>query len=82
LGTDNSVFENNISVFPNPTNTTLNISTTKNQTIASIELYSILGKKVLTTKAKTINISKYQPGIYLLKISTNKDKLTKKIIIQ
>ncbi|QRM89059.1 T9SS type A sorting domain-containing protein [Lacinutrix sp. WUR7] len=82
LSTNNTALEDNIHVYPNPADAILNIASSKNQTISSISLFNILGKKVLTTKAETMDISSYPSGIYLLKIATEKGEVTKKIVIQ
>ena len=82
LSTDNASLENSIRIYPNPADSMLSISSTENQSITSVELYNILGKKVLTTTTKTIYVSKYQTGIYLLKIKTQKGQVTKRIVIQ
>jgi hypothetical protein len=68
-------------VFPNPVSQTLYIST--NQTLESVSLYEILGKEVYASKhSNHIDVSRYQQGIYLLKIETNRGFITKKIIIK
>lgn len=82
LGIENETLENTVSIYPNPADTMINISSTENQHITSIELFNMLGKKVLTTKAKTLDVSNYPSGIYLIKISTEKNQITKRIVIQ
>lgn len=82
LTTETFVVDNSLSVFPNPATDILNIKTIN--TINSIELYSILGKKVFATSQNIsqINISNFQSGIYLLKIQTDQGRVTKKIVIK
>lgn len=58
--------KNNISLYPNPTTTVLNIKMDKILKQASI--YSVLGQEVLKTQHKTINIDNLKNGIYLIKI--------------
>ena len=82
LGTDYNTLENSISVYPNPAHTTLHIDTTQSQSITSIELFNSLGKKVITTTSKTMDVSTYTSGIYILKISTRDGQITKRIIIE
>lgn len=82
LSTDDHILENTISIYPNPANTILNISIKDNQSISDIELYNILGEKILKTKAKKINVSNFQPGIYIIRILTEKGRVTKRIVIQ
>jgi hypothetical protein len=51
--------------------------------IKKLELYSILGQKLLEiNEAKEIDISQYQKGHYLLKITTINRVLTEKVIFQ
>ncbi|MGZ0015034.1 S8 family serine peptidase [Yeosuana sp. AK3] len=71
--------ENKLSVYPNPVNSVLNISS--KQVIERIELYNALGSKLLTSKSVTnIDFSSFKSGIYFLKLFSNKSVQTKKII--
>lgn len=72
---------NNISlnVYPNPTNSKINIQTS--HSINKIDIYNMLGAKVLSTNQKTIDVSELQTGMYLLKIQTeNNQQITKRFI--
>ncbi|MBE9491175.1 MAG: T9SS type A sorting domain-containing protein [Bacteroidetes bacterium] len=60
---DNS--ENIFNLYPNPTNGKLQINTT--QEIILIEVYSLVGQKVLETKTE-INLSNLVSGVYFVKI--------------
>jgi len=76
--------DNNIkdfSIYPNPTSTILNMNT-KNIEIIKIEIYDVLGKKVLVTKGNTtqIDISNLDSGLYLVNIQTKQGVLVKKIV--
>ncbi|WP_179318989.1 T9SS type A sorting domain-containing protein [Winogradskyella helgolandensis] len=82
LSTDVNTLEDSIRVYPNPANTIINIAMANNQSIASIELFNMLGKRVLTTKALNVDVSKYAAGIYMLKVSTNEGQVTKRIVIE
>jgi hypothetical protein len=69
-------------MFPNPTNgNNIYFSVTED---ATIHIYNVLGKMVVTsevTKSKnSINISELTKGIYLLKINSGKQFITKKLI--
>lgn len=64
----------NFKTYPNPANAILNVSATSN--ITKIEVYSILGQKVLTeeinSRSKQINISDLTKGVYIIKTYINK----------
>jgi hypothetical protein len=69
-------------MFPNPTNgNNIYFSVTED---ATIHVYNVLGKLMQSsevTKSKnSINISDFAKGIYLLKISSGKQFITKKLI--
>ncbi|TYA59315.1 T9SS type A sorting domain-containing protein [Formosa maritima] len=69
-----------IKIFPNPVSETLYIST--DQQIETVTLYDLLGKQVLLAKkVNQIEVRNLKSGIYLLKIKTDRSKITKKIII-
>ena len=74
-----------VKLFPNPTDEGFNI-VTHNNTLETIEIYSILGEKIVTIKKSNIpidnwfNISQLKSGIYLVKIKTSHQEKTIKII--
>jgi hypothetical protein len=78
----NSIFEfdNSISVYPNPTNSRININSDFN--INSIEVYDVQGRVLETVlgNSKTLDISGKQNGIYFLKITTDKGNKIEKIV--
>jgi len=77
-----------IKMYPNPsTNGSLNISITNNINISEIGIYSVIGKRVtqVTNPNFTNNrfsISNINKGIYLVKISSENNTITKKLIVQ
>ena len=71
--------ENDIHIYPNPTTEWLFISSTSS--IKNIELYDILGKKVLNVANNhQIDLSSLYSGVYFIKITSDKGEITKKII--
>ncbi|APY00065.1 T9SS type A sorting domain-containing protein [Lacinutrix venerupis] len=68
---------NKVSIYPNPTNNIINIKS--NNAIQNVELYDVLGKKVKTTKASTISLNSFSKGIYIMKVTTDKGIVTKKV---
>lgn len=62
-------FSNNnlkFSMYPNPANDNLNIE--KEKEIQSVEIYSLLGQKVLTANNKNISIGNLSNGIYMVRV--------------
>lgn len=72
-----------LAIYPNPTIDTWNISN-KSQAINSIEVFNILGKRVLALRpiglSAEVDASNLNPGIYIAKISTELGTQTKKLI--
>lgn len=76
-----------INVFPNPTNSVLNIKIPESVTLIALEILSIEGKNLYTkTNLREenilIDIASYKPGIYFLKLFTKDKIIVKKIIKQ
>lgn len=80
LSTDDEVENTSIKIFPNPTDGILNIIS--NDSISKVELFDAKGRilSVYNDSQKTINISSYPKGIYILKIHTKKAVSSHKII--
>lgn len=65
-------------VSPNPTSAVLNINTTESQVGWNVEIYNLQGKRMFTGNLDEVtqdglDVSKYQSGVYILKL-TNGDK--------
>ncbi|EPR74189.1 Internalin-like protein [Winogradskyella psychrotolerans RS-3] len=72
---------NSISLHPNPTTSILNIE--MNQEFKQATIYSVLGKEVLKTQHKNIDVSGLTKGLFLIKIEDeNGNVLTKRFIKQ
>lgn len=57
--------QENIKIYPNPVSNVLNITAPDNY---SLEIYSIIGEKILSTKEKQIGIQHLNAGIYFVVI--------------
>jgi len=81
LGISELDFKKQISVYPKPVNTTINIHT--NLHLKQIKVYDLNGKMILTRNKnfKKINVSNLKRGFYLLEINYNGFTITEKIII-
>lgn len=82
------VAEEDIAVYPNPTNENITIQLNENyNSKVEFMLYDILGKQhkirpiANTTNEYNINLSDLQSGMYYLQIRTNSQLTTKKIIL-
>ncbi len=67
----------NISIYPNPVSTILNVKTEGN---IETEIYDMNGRKVLTSSSKNIDVQKLQSGTYSIKINNNKKSISLKFI--
>lgn len=83
-GLDQSISENTISIFPNPTNNILTIefNAAFNETINSLTIYNMLGQvELIESKGKVeVDVSTLQAGVYFIKINTNKGDWNGKFI--
>ena len=76
--------DNAVSVYPNPTNGILNITSIGD---ATVELFDLTGKNVListsvnASKTKQINVSELANGVYFVKISNNDFVTIKKVVL-
>lgn len=68
----------NISIYPNPAQNQLNVTSTEN--INKTELYNITGLLALSTTETTIDISSLNQGIYFVRVYTIQGITTQKII--
>ncbi len=76
----NAVSEKEFSIYPNPTNGRINIET--NKQIKKITILNISGKIILETTNTEIDLSKQKTGTYFLKIETENDIFTEKIVVE
>ncbi len=84
LSTNTIKMEQHITVFPNPTKNILNLEIENDLKVTAINLYDIGGNKVKTYIAtkRELNIKDITPGNYLLKVSTAKGELNKRIVVE
>ncbi|EMQ94742.1 hypothetical protein D778_00382 [Xanthomarina gelatinilytica] len=81
LSVDDFSLENNISIFPNPVQNELNIQLHNSITVKQVNVYSITGQVVLKAQnARKLDVSDLSPGVYLMKIETDRGDVTRKII--
>jgi hypothetical protein len=74
---DDYTFAENFEIHPNPTS---GIFTITGDNILEIEIRNIFGELIYHNSSPAVDISNQLNGIYLIKISTDKGTVTKKII--
>ena len=79
----NNSFDNaNFSYYPNPVKNTLNLS--YNQEISNVEVFNLLGQKVssnvINANATQIDMSNLSKGAYMVKVTSNNQLKTIKVI--
>ena len=82
MGIEDIKEDNSITLYPNPTNSEVNISS--ENIINSVEIFNSLGQRVyysvVNYNTKTIDISSFVNGVYILGINTENGVIRKKII--
>ena len=82
---EGSYLENSISIFPNPSSSTLFIESQK-LNIGTLQIIDAMGKGIKNVKINNqktrIDINNFPRGIYFVRIETTEGVFTKKIIIQ
>lgn len=77
-----------VNFYPNPVSKTLNISGLPNNELTNITIYDQPGRVafynslIVKNTPLELNISTLTPGLYILKIATKKESLTKKIVVK
>ena len=69
-----------ISLYPNPIKDFVTVKLSNQLELKDIKIINLLGKEIVNTKLEKVNLSNLPSGIYLLKITTDKGIVTKKII--
>lgn len=76
-------YNNAILIYPNPMKNSIQIESTSSEfEIDSIEIYNILGIKVVSTDDKIINVAGLTKGIYLVKLKNLKGKIALRKMIK
>ena len=79
-------FDDNINVYPNPSNGIIYFDTNENLEGTIVNVYSITGAKVysgtITTIENKINLGKVKNGFYIMELTNNEEKFHQKIQIK
>lgn len=80
------VTQNEFEISPNPASSQLNIKLADGTSIAKVVVYDVLGKKVydktLNTMLSSIDVSKWNTGVYLVRLATDNKTVTKRFVKQ
>jgi hypothetical protein len=81
LGVTDLNLDSTLSVYPNPATDTIHISA--KVALSSLALYNVYGKLILKKENNTnsLDVSRLNSGVYFLEVSTNAEKVVKKVII-
>ena len=83
VGIHENVFALNFNVYPNPFNSSLNISV-ENESLVNVKILDVAGKIVFenefTEMQSTLNLEALESGIYFLQITSNNKIAIKKLI--
>lgn len=72
-----------LTIYPNPVNSGKIYITSKSSLDKKVEIFDVLGKKVLetVTSNREVNISNLSAGIYIIKVKEGENSATRKLII-
>ena len=75
-----------VQIYPNPVTSGKIYINVETNTTKSIELYDMLGKRILFTEMsgyqKELNVTNLKAGVYILKLSEKNNNITRKIVIK
>lgn len=67
-------------IYPNPAHDFIQIESP--ESVKEINIYSVSGQKILSSKAKKVNIQALSPGVYFIEITTHTNSTVHKFIKQ
>ncbi|MBM3917758.1 MAG: T9SS type A sorting domain-containing protein, partial [Sphingomonadales bacterium] len=76
---ENSIPDNTITLYPNPTNGLVNVEI-QNRTIQNIKLYDLQGRLIKETSESQFDLSTYSNGTYFIRAQTDKGFYSYKLI--
>jgi len=86
LSIDVSINNNEFSISPNPATSRLNVNLPQNSNNAMLSVFDVLGKRVFKEQidalTASIDVSKWNSGVYLVRISTDNSTQTKRFVKQ
>jgi hypothetical protein len=70
----------NISIFPNPAKTTIQVSLANNLVLKNIEIFNSIGNLVIKSKIDLIDIKNLSSGMYFVRVITDKGSINHKLV--
>ncbi len=73
-----------VNLYPNPADQMVTISVKNGVIIKEVTIYNQVGQKVYwgTSENNTLDVSKLQPGVYIIEVTTNQNKIREKLILE
>ena len=71
-----------VNLYPNPVIDVFSITLEGGGFVKKVEIFDVTGKKILQSKLQEISLKNFQNGIYLAKITTNKENVIVRKIIK
>jgi predicted alpha/beta superfamily hydrolase len=84
-GTEGGIFDKKIKLFPNPTDSILNLTTTENIALSTVEIYDLLGRLMHVEPLATnrvLNVSYLKSGSYVLRLTRGQELLFAKVFVK
>ncbi|MEL1242867.1 T9SS type A sorting domain-containing protein [Flavobacterium sp. DGU11] len=81
LGVETPELEASVKLYPNPASNVVTIDSQLSN-ISKVEVYSVLGTKVMESANTQLNVENLSDGIYMVKIYAGNKSVTKKLVIQ
>ena len=80
LSIDDDFLKTNISIYPNPTKSFIEVYLTNGLQLKSVTVYNLLGKRIQHSKNKRVDLLTLPIGVYFVKVITDKGIMSAKII--
>ncbi len=81
MGVDESEFSNSVVMYPNPAGSVVTVESNFS-VIDRVEVYSLLGTKVLEASNNTFNVNHLAEGVYMVKVYADDKTSLKKLVVK
>ena len=85
VGIDENINNSNVSIFPNPANDLVTFIA-ESSTIAEVQIFDLTGKMIYSNFSSSsrleVNTSNYASGTYIVKVITENESATRRLIVQ